>query len=119
MVSKKIYYLKTCNTCMRIIKELSPSPAFVLQDIKEEEITVKQLEEMHVLSQSYEALFSKRAKLYKAMGLNDQKLKESDYKHYILEHYTFLKRPVIIYNDSIFIGNSKKTVAAAKSVIKP
>ena len=46
-----------------------------------------------------------------------KELSEQDYKDLILDHYTFLKRPVIIYNDKIFIGNSKKTVAAAKAAI--
>lgn len=114
---KKIYHLKTCNTCQRIIKEIQPTPDFVLQGIKEEAITVKQLEEMHALAGSYEALFSKRAKLYKEMDLKNQELSEQDYKQYILEHYTFLKRPVIIADDQIFIGNSAKTVAAAKEAI--
>ena len=99
---------------MRILKDLNLPSDFILQDIKEDAITVKQLEDMHHLSGSYEALFSKRAKLYKEMGLKDQSLSEKDIKHYILEHYTFLKRPVIIYNTSIFIGNSKKTIEAAK-----
>jgi len=114
---KKIYHLKTCNTCQRIIKEIQPTPDFVLQGIKEEVITVKQLEEMHALSGSYEVLFSKRAKLYKEMDLKNQELSEQDYKQYILEHYTFLKRPVIIVDDQIFIGNSAKTIAAAKEAI--
>jgi arsenate reductase (glutaredoxin) len=102
---------------MRILKELNPSSNFTLQDIKEEEITVVQLEEMCKLSGSYEALFSKRAKLYKEMDLKNQTLNEKDYKHYILQHYTFLKRPVIFINDNIFIGNSKKTVADSKATI--
>lgn len=102
---------------MRILKELNPSKEFILQDIKENEVTVKQLEEMHKLAGSYEALFSKRAKLYKEMDLKNQDLKEKDFKHYILEHYTFLKRPVIVNDDQIFIGNSKKTVEAAKAAM--
>lgn len=102
---------------MRILKDLHLPSDFILQDIKENSITVKQLEEMYTFSGSYEALFSKRAKLYKEMGLKDQSLSEKDIKHYILDHYTFLKRPVIIYNSSIFIGNSKKTIEAAKLVI--
>jgi arsenate reductase len=99
---------------MRILKELKLPSNYVLQDIKEDQITVKQLEEMYAHSKSYESLFSKRAKLYKEMGLKDQKLSEIDYKQYILSHYTFLKRPVIISGNSIFIGNSKKTIALAK-----
>lgn len=102
---------------MRIIKELNLSSNFIFQDIKEESITVAQLDEMHALSGSYEALFSKRAKLYKEMDLKSQSLEERDYKHYILEHYTFLKRPVIIVDKQIFIGNSPKNIAAAKTFI--
>lgn len=115
---KKVYYLKTCSTCIRILKDLNLPSEFVLQDIKTEEITLKQLEQMKELSGSYESLFSKRSKLYKEMDLKNQQLGERDYKHYILEHYTFLSRPVIINDNQIFIGNSKNTVEAAKAAIQ-
>lgn len=114
---RKVYYLKTCDTCKRILKEWNLDNTVTLQDIKENAITVKELEEMHALSGSYEALFSKRAKLYKEMDLKNQNLSEADFKHYILEHYTFLKRPVLLYDGEIFIGNSKKTIALAKEKI--
>lgn len=114
---KKVYFLKTCNTCLRIIKDLNLPSDFIYQDIKTEPITVKQIEEMAELSGSYEALFSKRAKLYKEMDLKNQDLTEKDFKHYILEHYTFLKRPVIIINDQIFIGNTAKVVELAKQAV--
>ena len=114
---KKVYHLSSCNTCQKIIKELELPNSFELQDIKAEEITKEQVEEMHALAKSYEALFSRRARLYRERELNKKELSEKDYKDLILDHYTFLKRPVIIYNDEIFIGNSKKTVAAAKAAI--
>lgn len=110
---KKIYFLKTCDTCKRIIKSLPHTNGFEYQDIKEDPITIKQLEELHLLAGSYEVLFSKRAKLYKEMGLKDEKLTETDFKRYILEHYTFLNRPVITIDKYIFVGNSPKTVQAA------
>ncbi len=111
---KKIYYLKTCSTCVRILKELNIGSDVILQDIKTQPITVKQVEAMKDLAGSYESLFSKRAKLYKERDLKNENLNEEDYKSFILEHYTFLSRPVVIINDSIFIGNSKSTVEAAK-----
>ncbi|WP_299610804.1 ArsC/Spx/MgsR family protein [uncultured Aquimarina sp.] len=114
---KKIYHLSTCDTCKRILKELNPSSDFVLQDIKNEAITQTQLEEMKSLSGTYESLFSKRARLYKERDLKNKTLSENDYKDLILEHYTFLKRPVIIYDNQIFIGNSKKVVEAANKQI--
>jgi arsenate reductase len=114
---KKVYYLKTCSTCVRILRELNLSSDYILQNIKTDEITVTQLEEMKKLAGSYESLFSRKAKLYKEMDLKNVALTEKDYKHYILHHYTFLKRPVIISNDTIFIGNSKNVVQAAKEFI--
>ena len=114
----KIYHLSTCDTCQRIMKELQPLDGFTLQDIKTEAITQAQLEEMHALTGSYEALFSKRARLFRQQGLHEKNLSEADFKKLILEHYTFLKRPVILVRDQIFIGNSKKVVAAAKEAIQ-
>lgn len=114
---KKIYYLSTCDTCKRIMKEIDLPAVFEKQDIKQTEITVKQLEALAEKAGNYEALFSKRAKLYKERGLKDEVLSERDYKRLLLEHYTFLQRPVIVNHDQIFIGNSKKTVEAAKAAI--
>ena len=113
----KIYYLSSCSTCSRILKELDISDDFQLQDIKKDPITKEQIEQMRALTDSYESLFSKRAMLYKELDLKNKSLTEEDYKNYILEHYTFLKRPVILFKDSIFIGNAKKTVEAAKVTI--
>ena len=114
---KKIYYLSTCDTCKRIINALDLPSDFILQDIKTEVITDVQIKEMLARSGNFETLFSKRARLYKELNLKDKSLTEADYKNYILKHYTFLKRPVILYHNQIFIGNSKKTVEAAKLAI--
>ena len=111
---RKIYHLASCSTCARIIKSLNNGEGFDLQNIKEEKITPKQLEEMAEKAGSYEALFSRRAMKYRAMGLHEQDLGEADYKRLILEEYTFLKRPVIWIDGALFIGNSKKVVAAAQ-----
>lgn len=108
---KKIYYLQTCDTCRRILKEFDFS-GFEKQEIKTEPITANQLEEMKKLSGSYESLFSRRAKKYKEMGLKNETLSEKDFQHYILNDYTFLKRPVIIDGNQIFIGNEKKNLEA-------
>lgn len=112
-VLKKIYYLKTCDTCRKILKALPNADSFTLQDIKSEPITPEQLDEMKNLAGNYEALFSRRATLYKELGLKEKTLTEDDYKNYILQHYTFLSRPVIIANERIFIGNSPKTIQEA------
>lgn len=108
---KKIYHLSTCSTNQRIIKETKiDTKSFIFQDIKKDAITPAQLEEMKTLAGSYEALFSRKAILYKTLQLKDKVLQEVDYRNYILEEYTFLKRPVVIIHHNIFIGNDKKTI---------
>ena len=66
---------------------------------------------------SYEELFSKRAIKFRSMGLKDLNLTDADYRKYILEEYTFLKRPVIWIGEEVFVGNAKKTVEAAKATL--
>ena len=82
----------------------------VYHDIKQDPITAQELEELHTISGSYEALFSKKAQLYKSMDLKNKSLTEDDYRKYILEHYTFLSRPVFIIDCKIYIGNSQQNV---------
>ena len=112
---KKCYYLKTCSTCQRILKEWDLNESFTIQDIKSEPMTAKQVDQMIAMAGSAEALFSRKAMKYRSMGLNEKQLTEKDYRQLIIDEYTFLKRPVLINENKIFIGNSKKVVAEAKS----
>lgn len=114
---KHIFYLSTCSTCTRILKEIQPDNSFKLQDIKNEKIQEDQLDLMYKLAGSYEALFNKRALKYKSLGLKDKNLSEADIRQFILNEYTFLKRPVIIIGEEIFIGNSKAVVDRVKQKI--
>lgn len=117
---KKIYYLATCSTCEGIMKALhiNEQNGFELQDIRTQKITPAQIDEMRKLAGSYEPLFSRRALKYKELGLKDKTLTEQDYRNYILEHDTFLKRPVVIIGDKIFIGSEKKTIEALKKELQ-
>ncbi len=115
---KKIYHLKTCSTNARILKEIDPGKDVELQNIKEENIDEATLDFLKEKVGSYEALFSKKAMKYRSMGLNEMDLTENDYKKYMLQEYTFLKRPFMINEDEVFIGNSKKVVEAAVESFK-
>lgn len=114
---KKIYHLETCKTCQKILKELEPLDDIELREIKSKGVTPEELGEMRALTDSYQDLFSRRAMLFRQRGLNNQELGEDDYKNLILEHYTFLKRPVAIVDNKIFIGNAKKQVEGAKTAL--
>jgi arsenate reductase (glutaredoxin) len=106
----KIYYLASCDTCRKIIKSLPKDHNLVFHDIKQDPITVTELEKMRELAGSYEALFSKKAQLYRSLDLKNKALTEDDFKKYLLEHYTFLSRPVFIIKNAIYIGNTQQNM---------
>ena len=110
---KKVYFLKTCGTCKRIMSELNLDH-WEKREIKTKGISEEELQEMYKLAGTYEALFSKKSTQIKARNLDLSSLNEDDFKALILDHYSFLKRPVFIDGDRIFIGNDKKTVEFLK-----
>lgn len=102
---KKLYYLSTCDTCREIIRKCGGLKNFEWQDIKTQPITPTQIKDLKEMAGSYEMLFSRRAIKYLEMNLKNQDLHEHDYKQLILQEYTFLKRPVIIDGDTLFVGS--------------
>jgi arsenate reductase len=113
-----VYYLASCSTCIKILKKLPQNHNLILRDIKSQPLTVADVEAMQKLASNYEALFSRKAKLFQELGLKNQVLTEAAYKKYLLEHYTFLKRPVFIINNAIFIGNSTQNISAVLTALQ-
>lgn len=81
-----------------------------LREIKSQPVSEEELEEMYKLSGSYEALFSRKSTQIKARGIDVKSLKEEDFKALLLDHYSFLKRPVFVNDSDIFIGNEKGNI---------
>ncbi len=113
----KIYHLSNCGTCQRIIGEVGDVSGFEQIDIKVQNISPSDLDLAAEQLGGYEAVFSKRAMKYRSMGLNEMTLTEADYRKYILEEYTFLKRPVFFVDGRAYAGNSKKVVASIKEAL--
>ena len=112
---RKVFYLSSCSTCQKILKETNAAIVCELQDIKVQNIQGDELDWLASKVGSYEALFSRKALKYRSMGLHEKQLTEGDYRRLILEEYTFLKRPIFIIDDNVFVGNLAKTVHAAKN----
>lgn len=112
-----IYYIASCDTCRKIIKALPKDANLTFRDIKQDSLTIEELEKMRELAGSYEALFSKKAQLYKSLDLKNKALTEVDFKKYLLEHYTFLSRPVFVLDNQIFIGNSQQNILKVMTVL--
>ena len=115
---KKAFTLPTCKTCVRIFEDLQPEQnGCEVVDIKSEGISAEDLDRMKALAGSYEALFSRRAMKFRSMGLADRTLTEADYRKLILEEYTFLKRPVFLFDDCVTAGSAKASVEAARAAL--
>lgn len=106
---QKVFYLKTCGTCTKILKMFDLSD-WELRELKSSPITEEELAQMYEHSKSYEALFSRRSTQIKARNIDVKSLEEKDFKELILDHYSFLKRPVFLTDKEIFIGNDKKNI---------
>lgn len=106
----KIFYISSCDTCRKIIKALPANNDLIFCDIKQNPMTEDELEQLYSICGSYELLFSKKAQLYKSMGLKDKNLTEADYKKLILQHYTFLSRPVFLIKNQVFIGSTQQNL---------
>ena len=114
---RNFYYLSSCDSCKRIMGTLSLDTSINKIDIKKNPLNVSQLEELHTISGSYEVLFSRRAQLYKQRDLKNKILSEETIKELLLEHYTFLKRPIIVFDKTLFIGNSAAVAAKVKAFL--
>ena len=106
---QKVFYLKTCGTCTKILKMFNLSD-WELRELKSSPITEEELAQMYAQTKSYEALFSRRSTQIKARDIDVKSLEEKDFKELILDHYSFLKRPVFLTAKEIFIGNEKKNI---------
>lgn len=114
---RRIYHLSTCSTNKAILASLPLSSDIELQDIKAQNIDAKTLDYLKEKVGSYETLFSRRAMKYKALGLDKQQLTEADFRRYLLEEYTFLKRPFIILDEEVFIGNTSRTIEEVRKTL--
>ena len=109
------YYLSSCDTCKRIMKTLALTDDITQIDIKKNPLTAEQLDTLYQLSGSYEALLNKRAQ--KLKEIDKSTLDEAKIKALLLTHYTFLKRPVLLYQNKLYLGNAKAIIAAAKAAL--
>lgn len=110
---RKVFHLSTCTTCKKILAQTNAAAVCTLQDIKSENINAEELDWLAQKMGSYEALFSRKAMKFRAQGWHEKTLTEADYRRLMLEEYTFLKRPFVVIDDAVFVGNAKKTVEDA------
>jgi len=112
-----IYYLSTCDTNRKILKNL-PKDKFILCDIKKLHVTESDLDKAAGFFGSYGALLNKRAQKFKGMNENEKPKTEDEIRKTILSDYTFLNRPLIKAGNEWFAGSQPETIEKLMDAIK-
>ncbi len=112
---KNFYYLKTCDTCRRIMSELNLPESLEKREIKSAPLDSEEIDRLAEKAGSYEAIFNKRARKLREKGLKASELSESNFKSLLNEDYSFLKRPVLETEETVLAGNSKSVVEKMKN----
>jgi arsenate reductase len=95
---ERFYWLPHCSTCQKAEQHLLKKGAVIKKhiNVKEEKVSRQELEELCNALGGVDKLFSKRAMKYRGWGLHEKELSDEDMLNYMLEEYTFIKRPVLV-----------------------
>ncbi len=110
MAKVKLYGLPHCSTCQKAVAYLEELDVEIenFHDVKENNLSRKEVEKLVELVGGVDKLFSKRAVKYRSLGLNEMELSDKQLVDYMVEEYTFIKRPVMVFGDTALAGFSKK-----------
>ena len=110
-VVETLYWLPHCSTCQKAEAFLKDNGVTIKQtwDVKTQPVDMATVEKLAKAMGGAEALFSKRALKYRALGLNEKTLSEAEMLDWMVKEYTFIKRPVIVATDgTVLAGFSQK-----------
>lgn len=110
-VVEEFYWLPYCSTCTKAEQHLKDAGIKIKKyiNLKEEPVTKATVKKLIKLAGGTEAIFSKRAMKYRAWGLHEKTLSDDEMLDYMVQEYTFIKRPVLVTSDKqILAGFSKK-----------
>lgn len=102
---------------MRIIKSLGIEDAYFLQNVKEQMTSPEQLDFLYNFTNSYEGLINKRGRVFAQMKREKAVFSETVYKALLENEYSCLKRPILIWDNKVFLGNAKATVVKMKAAL--
>ena len=107
-----LYWLPHCSTCQKAKAYLEAKGVSfsTVRNIKTSPLSPVEITALVNPLGSAEALFSKRSLKYRALGLHEQTLNENQLLEHMAAEYTFIKRPVVVFNESgvVLAGFSAK-----------
>lgn len=109
----EVYWLPHCTTCQKAAEELKSKNVEVAawRDMKSEPLSRREVERLAEKVGGASELFSKRARKYRALGLDKRELSDDEMLQLMSDEYTFIKRPVIVRGNRATAGWTSKTFA--------
>ncbi len=111
-LTAKLYWLPHCSTCQKAKAYLEAKGVVftLVHDIKANPLPEATVVELANGVGGAEALFSKRAMKFRSLGLHEQTLSSSDLLTHMVAEYTFIKRPVVVFevDGTVLAGSSLK-----------
>jgi len=105
------YWLPHCSTCQKADAYLKQTGKSVTEyrDIKTNSLSRAEVERLAKLVGGANELFSRRARLYRSMGLAERELRDDEMLDLMATEYTFIKRPVLEVGSSAVSGFTNKS----------
>ena len=113
-LTAELYWLPHCSTCQKakVFLEEQGVSFTLVHDIKAIALSEAQVKRLVEAVGGVDALFSKRAMKFRQWGLHEKELSQDELLAYMVQEYTFIKRPVtILSNGDAFAGFAPKQMA--------
>lgn len=110
-MSKVYFYgLPNCTTCQKALRRLDYHRVADIQkrNIRDEPLTRGEIEKLAAMLGGAENLFSRRSTKYRELGLKDKTLSAAEMLDLMESEYTFLKRPILVADDTAIAGFFEK-----------
>lgn len=106
-----LYWLPHCTTCQKAAQYLEKKGAAIakFRDIKSDPLSHKEVQRLAELVGGVSELFSRRARKYRTMKLNERELSTAEMIQLMTEEYTFIKRPVLASDGRAVAGFTPKS----------
>lgn len=121
-MGKIIFYgLPNCTTCQKALRRLDYHRVGEVEkrNVKEQPLTRAEIGHLAKMAGGIENIFSRRSTKYRELGLKDKTLSSADMLDLIEEEYTFLKRPILVVNETVIAGFFEKEYDSFFASAKP
>ena len=106
------YWLSNCSTCQKAknFLERHSLEFSEIRDIKENPLSLMEVENLAKMLGGANELFSRRAVRYRELKLSERELSDAEMLDLMTQEYTFLKRPILTIDNQAIAGFFEKSM---------